>query len=96
VLGAGRIDRDDNFFDVGGNSLMLIQVCSLLGKALGREIAVVDLFAFPTVRKLGRHLGATEVAGAGDRRRDSQARARRQSQAYLGAVSPRRKRRLDE
>ncbi|CAM5732412.1 SDR family NAD(P)-dependent oxidoreductase (Fragment) OS=Streptomyces tendae OX=1932 GN=GUR47_30600 PE=4 SV=1 [Streptomyces tendae] len=56
VLGRDRVYRDENFFDLGGNSLLLVAAQTALNKALGCELTVVDLFAHPTVRALARHL----------------------------------------
>jgi amino acid adenylation domain-containing protein len=58
VLGVGAVGRDDNFFDLGGNSLRLVQVQSRLQLALGRELTIVDLFRYPTIRALCAHLDA--------------------------------------
>jgi acyl carrier protein len=51
------IGPDDNFFDLGGDSLQLLAVHSVLQKTLATEIAVLDLFEFTTVRRLAAHLG---------------------------------------
>ncbi|WP_274495377.1 non-ribosomal peptide synthetase [Paenibacillus mucilaginosus] len=56
LLGTGRVGRDDNFFDLGGHSLLLLQVKSRLTDTLGRDIPVVDLFQYPTVSALAKHL----------------------------------------
>ncbi len=56
VLQVDAIDINDNFFDLGGHSLLLIQVRNKLHEALGRELAIVDLFQYPTVGLLARHL----------------------------------------
>ncbi len=57
ILNIDGIGRDDNFFDIGGNSLMLVQVNSRLMERLQREIPITDLFQFPTVASLASHLG---------------------------------------
>jgi len=46
----------DNFFDLGGDSLHLIEVHSELQKRLGRELSIMDLFEFTTVQSLAEHL----------------------------------------
>lgn len=56
VLSGQEIGIDQNFFDLGGDSLLLVSVHSRLQKLLNREIPVTDLFAWPTVRGLARHL----------------------------------------
>ncbi|MEU6076201.1 amino acid adenylation domain-containing protein [Micromonospora sp. NPDC047074] len=67
VLGVGAVGIDDNFFDVGGNSLSLVQVHIRLQELLGRQFPLVDLYEHSTVRRLAEHLGgparpATEPA----------------------------------
>ncbi|MFE4590135.1 amino acid adenylation domain-containing protein [Streptomyces laurentii] len=72
VLGRDRIGREDNFFDLGGNSLLLVSAQNAVNQAFGSEVTVVDLFAHPTVRDLAGHLAArlpaagTPDAAAGD------------------------------
>ena len=60
ALGIDRIGRDDNFFELGGHSLLLVQAQSSLAARLGRSIPITDLFEFPTVASLARHLGGGE------------------------------------
>ncbi|HZF87722.1 non-ribosomal peptide synthetase [Streptomyces sp.] len=62
VLGRDRVGRGDNFFDLGGNSLLLVTAQTAVNRAFGTDLSVVDLFAHPTVRELARRLSAT---GAG-------------------------------
>ncbi|MFJ4762821.1 amino acid adenylation domain-containing protein [Streptomyces diastaticus] len=62
VLGRDRVGRDENFFDLGGNSLLLVAAQTAVNKALGCELGVVDLFTHPTVRALARHLSAQGTA----------------------------------
>lgn len=56
ILRVEKVGLDDNFFDMGGDSLLLVAVHSNLQKMLQMEIAVTDLFEFTTIRTLGRHL----------------------------------------
>ncbi|WP_113675579.1 non-ribosomal peptide synthetase [Vallitalea guaymasensis] len=46
----------DNFFDLGGDSLLIVQVHSQLEERLGMNIKVVDLFRYPTVDSLAGYL----------------------------------------
>jgi amino acid adenylation domain-containing protein len=61
VLGVDRVGAEDNFFDLGGNSLLLLQVQSRLQAAFHREVPVLELFSNPTVGTLARSLAPPEV-----------------------------------
>jgi amino acid adenylation domain-containing protein len=61
VLGTDAIGADDNFFDLGGNSLLLIRLAARLKDRLGSTATAVDLFRFPTVRTLAAHLASSDA-----------------------------------
>ncbi len=64
VLGVDQVGIHDNFFELGGNSLNILQVNSRLKEALGREVSVVMLFTYPTIRAFAGYIGqdgASEV-----------------------------------
>src|SRR6185295_17798486 len=63
VLGVERVGVEDNFFDLGGHSLLLIRLHGRLGEALGREIPIVDLLSYPSVGALARHLSRDAEEG---------------------------------
>ncbi|MDR7170526.1 amino acid adenylation domain-containing protein, partial [Nocardia kruczakiae] len=52
VLGAERVGRDDDFFALGGNSLVATRVVARVNAALGAAVAVRDLFEAPSVEQL--------------------------------------------
>lgn len=56
VLRLEKVGVHDNFFDLGGDSFLSIRVQSELMKVLGREVKVLELFRFPTIRALAEHL----------------------------------------
>jgi aryl carrier-like protein len=58
ILRQSEIGRDDNFFDLGGTSLLLTQVHERLGRELGRELTITLLFEHPTVRSLAENLAS--------------------------------------
>ncbi len=64
VLELREVGAHDNFFELGGHSLLLARVHGRLREVLGREVPIVDLFRFPTVSSLARHLVPEEDAGA--------------------------------
>jgi len=57
VLGVPRVGVNDNFFDLGGHSLLLTRVQSRIGERCKVDLPIVDLFRHPTVGALARHLG---------------------------------------
>lgn len=56
LLGISHIGLDEHFFDIGGNSLKLIQMQAELQSLLNREIPVVELFRHTTVSMLLEYL----------------------------------------
>jgi len=52
VLSLDRVGVEDNFFDLGGTSLKVIMAMSKLNVLLGREVPVVAMFRYPTVRTM--------------------------------------------
>jgi acyl carrier protein len=59
LLGIEGIGVRDNFFDLGGNSLTLVQMHSRLQKAFERSIPIAQLFQYPTIRDLAENLSET-------------------------------------
>ncbi|MFD6273353.1 amino acid adenylation domain-containing protein, partial [Nocardia asteroides] len=66
VLGAERVGADDDFFALGGNSLLATQVAARLGAALDSRVPVRLLFEASTVAGLA--VKVEQGAGAGGRR----------------------------
>jgi thioester reductase-like protein len=54
VLGAGRIGREDSFFDLGGDSLAAAQMAARVKDAYGVSLSLRRLFERPTVAALAR------------------------------------------
>jgi amino acid adenylation domain-containing protein len=57
VLGLGRIGADDDFFDLGGDSLKGMQIVSRTRERLGADLRIRDLFDHPTVARLASRAG---------------------------------------
>ncbi|CCW30968.1 Polyketide synthase involved in xenocoumacin synthesis [Xenorhabdus nematophila F1] len=51
-----QINREDNFFELGANSLDLVQVNKRLTDALDIDISVVDMFSYPTSELLADYI----------------------------------------
>ena len=55
-----QIGMDDNFFDFGGHSILLLQAHARLREKLDHKLPVVALLQYPTIRSLARHLSGGE------------------------------------
>ncbi|MGZ5847986.1 MAG: MupA/Atu3671 family FMN-dependent luciferase-like monooxygenase, partial [Ramlibacter sp.] len=82
VLGLEAVGTTENFFDLGGHSLLVVQVQRRLREATGQEIAITDMFRLPTIRGLAAHLsgGAASTAVS---QGQSRAQARRNLRSRL-------------
>lgn len=65
VLGADQIGVRDNFFDLGGHSLLVTQLISRVREAFQVEMAPRELFEAPTVAGLAERIEALMKAGQG-------------------------------
>ena len=61
VLGLPEVDAHDNFFALGGHSLMAMSLAAKIEEALGFQLAVQDIFAAPSVAELAAHLGGPDA-----------------------------------
>ena len=60
-----KVGIDDNFFDLGGHSLLLLEVNQKLRKSLQRDLSVVEMFQHPTVKSLAKYINiSTEETSA--------------------------------
>nr|WP_218007388.1 non-ribosomal peptide synthetase [Nocardia otitidiscaviarum] len=64
VLGLPPVGADDDFFELGGNSLIATRVTARLGERLGRRVPVPTLFEAPVVHALAARLVADDIAPA--------------------------------
>jgi natural product biosynthesis luciferase-like monooxygenase protein len=62
VLGIESVGLDCNFFDSGGHSLLAIRLRKTLSEKFARDIDLVDLFRFPTIRQFAAHVGGATPA----------------------------------
>jgi natural product biosynthesis luciferase-like monooxygenase protein len=66
LISLDDVGIDDNFFDLGANSLLMVQVSVRLRTLLGRSVPLVRMFQFPTARSLASSLGAAEGGSPAD------------------------------
>jgi acyl carrier protein len=64
LLGVERIGVQDNFFDIGGHSLLAMRLISAIRDALGITVQLRVFFEAPTIEHLGRTLLPDEPAPA--------------------------------
>ncbi|GAC1702707.1 MAG: hypothetical protein NVS9B4_08680 [Candidatus Acidiferrum sp.] len=84
VLNLKHIGLDDNFFDVGGDSLLLVATHARIQKVLGVKLELTELFQFTTIRALAAHLSNAVKAD------DSFSAIRRQAEKQRQAFAQRR------
>ncbi|MEM7355109.1 MAG: amino acid adenylation domain-containing protein, partial [Acidobacteriota bacterium] len=79
LLQVDEVGIEDNFFDLGGHSLLLVEAHARLREQLETDLSVIDLFQFPTIKALAAHLSGGD--GGAARQAESEARARHRRQA---------------
>lgn len=77
--------RDENFFDIGGHSLLAVKVFRSLADSTGLELALTDVFRYPTIRSFAVYLGDLDAGGGA-------AKAKVLSSAVAGADRAARRR----
>jgi amino acid adenylation domain-containing protein len=86
VLHGVPVGLDENFFDLGGDSMLLAQVHVKLQKIIGRNLPITDLFAHTTVRALAAHVAAEEPKAGTMTTSQDRARRQREILNQRGAV----------
>jgi len=78
TLALVRVGVEDNFFDLGGHSLLIMRLHRRMHELTTKAVPLTDLFRFPTIRSLARHLASDadpgtvkEAFSRGRRRRKS-------------------------
>ena len=65
VLKTDQVGRHDNFFDLGGHSLLIVQVHARLRSLATTPLAIADMFRYPTVATLASFLNRAPGQPAG-------------------------------
>jgi acyl carrier protein len=66
VLQRDRVPLEGNFFDLGGDSLLMVQGFAKLREEVPVKLEVIELFRYPTVRALARYVDTRTAAGLGE------------------------------
>lgn len=69
LLRVDRVDAEDDFFSLGGSSLLAARAAARLSRKLGRNVEIRDLFRYPKLQDLARQLGARAAALPADAER---------------------------
>ncbi|RKH14123.1 amino acid adenylation domain-containing protein [Corallococcus sp. CA053C] len=83
TLKVERVGLHSSFFDLGGHSLLMVQVHEKLSVLMGRRLSMVELFQHPTVASLAKYLGQAQANPAQESRQQQarDERAKKQLQA---------------
>ncbi|MBB82910.1 MAG: non-ribosomal peptide synthetase [Deltaproteobacteria bacterium] len=63
VLALDRVGIDDDFFDLGGHSLLVTRLVALLKNRFDVEVTVMDLFDAPSASSLAQRIEQKQVIG---------------------------------
>ncbi len=73
-----RIGINDNFFDLGGHSVLLAQIYQELNRVLPhKELSIVDLFQYPTVHSLAQYLNQSKAEPESELQQEERSNIRR-------------------
>ncbi|NQZ11976.1 MAG: hypothetical protein HRT35_32895, partial [Algicola sp.] len=76
MLNVDSVSRVDGFFDVGGHSLMFVDMQKALHRKLGRKLTVVELLKHPTIASLAAFIDSDQSLGQGQGEENKKAKAR--------------------
>lgn len=60
VLDLNRVGVHDNFFDLGGTSILAVKIAALMQKTFDIEVPIVKLFQYPSISLLTNYLTQTQ------------------------------------
>ena len=60
LLDVEQISADDDFFEIGGHSLLAMRVKAAIRRACEVELDIRDLFLYKTIQKLSEHIDSKE------------------------------------
>ncbi|MFT6388649.1 MAG: natural product biosynthesis luciferase-like monooxygenase protein [Cellvibrionaceae bacterium] len=76
-LQVDKVGMNDNFFDLGGHSLLIVRVHQQLKQRVDKPISLTDLYRFPTIRSLTEFLN-NDDANASLKQSSDRAQRRRE------------------
>ncbi|MEO0911426.1 MAG: MupA/Atu3671 family FMN-dependent luciferase-like monooxygenase, partial [Pseudomonadota bacterium] len=99
VLGVASVGSKDNFFDIGGHSLLAVQAHREIKAALDApKLSITDIFRFPTLEGIANHLGpkapqTLELAAVDGAKAEERAAARADAMSKRRALRAQRRNR---
>jgi acyl transferase domain-containing protein/surfactin synthase thioesterase subunit/non-ribosomal peptide synthetase component F/acyl carrier protein len=85
VLGIQAVEPDDNFFEIGGDSLSAARLSGLLAERFGISLPVIEVFQFGTLTDMAGHCSSSSRE-SGERSVAAPRRARRSETTKLAVV----------
>jgi amino acid adenylation domain-containing protein len=86
ALDIDRVGVDDNFFDLGGHSLLMPRVHAQLRSTVAPNLSLVELFQYPTVRTLAARIAPEEAVALTRSRRRPATSEQQRDIAVIGIV----------
>jgi amino acid adenylation domain-containing protein len=83
VLLLNTIDVRDNFFDLGGSSLLMAQVINKLQVVLNRNISVIEMFQYPTIMLMAEYLNKDSQNLVSDKENQGESRGEKRRQKII-------------
>ncbi len=71
LLPSATVNIHDNFFEIGGHSLLIVNVQNQVRQRLGVELSMVDLFRYPTLSTLAAYINDLGQAKAQGQKQDA-------------------------
>jgi len=62
ILQLEKVGIHDNFFDLGGNSILMVKTQVKLQEILSQEILIVEMFKYPTIHSFAKYLNQAQSA----------------------------------
>ena len=63
MLQLEKVGINDNFFSLGGHSLLVVKIQAKLNEIFEQKLSVIDLFKYPTIKTLAQYLSQKPTVG---------------------------------
>lgn len=73
VLGYEEIDINDNFFEMGADSILMGHIFNIIVKHYPNQLQLMDLFAYPSIRQLSEYIDSKQDVSS---KRDKESKER--------------------